>query len=101
MDDWMSDTVAPLLVTLGCLDCFCVERPAPAGVAITSQADVIAHALDRPILGFLLPENMLWWRLDPTGQRYVECLTREFHDGPDGSTHTYYRHWEPGKATVL
>lgn len=79
VDDWMSDTIAPLLVVLGFLDIIFDHPMAPEGVPIETQADVISNGLNRCVAGYILPENMVWWRLDQAG-RYLECLVREYVD---------------------
>lgn len=92
IDDWMSDTVAPLLYTLGNLD-LCFDRPKiPAGEVVESKADSDRLNLDSCVAGFILPENVLWWKLDRSGQ-YTEVLVCEFEDNEEGLPETYYRHW--------
>ena len=49
---------------------------------------------------FVLPENMLWWRLDEAGNRYVECLVREYHEGDDDVVSAFYRHWDDEGSTL-
>ena len=71
IDQWMAETVAPLLLVLGQLDLCMDHPPAPEGEAIETRADVERLGLDRCVASYILPENMLWWRLDPTGQRYA------------------------------
>jgi len=94
IDEWMADTVAPLLVTLGQLDILCDHPAAPKGEPIASQADVLRLKLGTVRARFVLPENMLWWRLDEDGS-YVECLVQEYYDGENGETLRRYRHWTP------
>jgi hypothetical protein len=79
MDDWMRETVAPLLLVLGCLD-VCLDHPkAPPGEKIRTRADELRLGLDRCVASYILPQNMVWWRLDTAG-RYLECLVREYVD---------------------
>jgi hypothetical protein len=79
IDDWMRDTVAPLLLVLGCLD-ICFDHPrVPSGERITTRADEIRLGLDKCVASYILPQNMVWWRCDAAG-RYVECLVREYQD---------------------
>ena len=79
IDDWMRETVAPLLLVLGCLD-ICLDHPvAPPGEIIRTRADEIQFGLDKCIASYILPENMVWWRYDKVG-RYAECLVREYQD---------------------
>ena len=79
----MRETVAPLLLVLGCLD-ICLDHPkAPPGETVTTRADEIApgprHAASRHTS---CPMNMVWWRTDAAG-RYIECLVREYQDPSD------------------
>ncbi len=84
IDQWMAETVAPLLLTLGQLD-LAFDHPAvPAGEEVETRADAERLGLDRCVASYILPENMLWWRLDETGHRYAECLVREVHEGIGG-----------------
>jgi hypothetical protein len=96
IDQWMAETVAPLLMVLGCLDIICDHPPPPRGAAILTRADERNHKLDRCVAGVILPENMLWWELDETGRRYVECLVKE--PGDDGADR--YRHWTKSDWTL-
>lgn len=82
VDDWMRETVAPLLLVLGCLD-VCLDHPqAPPGERVTTRADELRLGLDRCIASYILPQNMVWWRLDAAG-RYLECLVREYTNPSD------------------
>lgn len=86
IDDWMRETVAPLLLVLGCLD-VCLDHPqAPPGENVETRADELRLGLDRCVASYILPQNMLWWRLDAAG-RYRECLVREFTDPSDRVDH--------------
>jgi hypothetical protein len=79
IDDWMRDTVAPLLLVLGCLD-ICFDHPrVPSGERVTTRADELRLGLDRCVASYILPQNMVWWRCDAAG-RYAECLVREYQD---------------------
>ena len=93
IDHWLSETIAPLLLVLGQLDLFMDHPAAPEGEPVETRADLMRLGLDRCVAGFILPDNMLWWRLDESGNRYVECLVREFHEGDDDTVQTFYRHW--------
>jgi hypothetical protein len=84
IDDYMRETIAPLLLVLGCLD-VCLDHPkAPPGETIRTRADELRLGLDRVVASYILPENMVWWRLDAAG-RYLECLVREYIDPSDRS----------------
>jgi len=79
IDDWMAGTVAPLLLVLGQLDII-VDHPARVdGDEVRTRADELRMGLDGCVASHILPENMVWWRLDRRG-RYVECLIREVRD---------------------
>ncbi|HEY2154505.1 MAG TPA: hypothetical protein VGH33_02675 [Isosphaeraceae bacterium] len=99
IDQWMTETVAPLLLTLGQLDLLMDHPPAPDGESIETAADVHRLGLDRCVASYILPENMLWWRLDPTGYRYEECLVLEFHETGAGAI-PRYRHWTDSGSTL-
>ena len=99
IDQWMAEAVAPLLLTLGQLD-LCFDHPtAPDDEEIETRADAERLGLDRCLASYILPENMLWWRLDPTGNHYEECLVRESHEGEDGAE-VRYRHWTASGSTL-
>lgn len=101
VDQWMTETVAPLLLVLGQLD-LCMDHPqAPEGEPIETRADLARLGLDRCVASYILPENMLWWRLDPSGQRYAECLVREVVEDEDGHPCSRFRHWTEDGSTLL
>jgi hypothetical protein len=86
IDDWMRETVAPLLLVLGCLD-ICMDHPkAPPGETVETRADELRLGLDRCVASYILPQNMVWWRLDAAG-RYEECLVREYTSPSDRMDH--------------
>jgi len=98
--NWMADTVAPLLLTLGQLDLCMDHPPVPDGEEVETRADAERLGLGRCIASVILPENMLWWRLDATGQRYLECLLQEaVEDGDEAVLH--YRHWTAEDSTLF
>lgn len=99
VDQWMSETVAPLLLVLGQLDLLMDHPPAPAGEAVETLADVRRLGLDRCVASYVLPENMLWWTLDAGGQRYLECLVLEHHETGDGPE-PRYRYWTADESTL-
>jgi hypothetical protein len=101
IDHWMAESVAPLLLVLGQLDILMDHPPAPEGERIETRADVARLGLDRCHASVILPEDMLWWRLDPTGCRYVECLVREHHDDGGDATAARYRHWTEEGSTLF
>ncbi|MCA1685984.1 MAG: hypothetical protein LC745_08380, partial [Planctomycetia bacterium] len=99
VDQWMSETVAPLLLVLGQLDLYMDHPPAPDGEPIETKADLQRLGLDRCVASYILPENMLWWKLDPNGQRYLECLVLEHHEVGDGPA-VRYRYWTTDGSTL-
>lgn len=92
IDQWMSEVVAPLLLVLGQLDLLMDHPEAPDGQPIETHADVERHGLDRCRASFILPMDMLWWRLDASGHRYEECLVREWVESETGPV-PRFRHW--------
>ena len=99
VDQWMTETVAPLLLVLGQLDLYMDHPPAPDGEAIETRADLLRLGLDKCVASFILPENMLWWSTDPAGLRYVECLVLERRESDDGPV-VQYRHWTASDSTL-
>jgi hypothetical protein len=99
IDQWMAETVAPLLLTLGQLDLVFDHLEAPEGEEVRTRADVERLGLERCFASYILPENMLWWRLDDTGHRYEECLVRELHETVEGAKERY-RFWTEEDSTL-
>ena len=88
IDQWMLEVLAPLLLVLGQID-VCFDHPAnPPGVKIRNRADALRYGLTDCVVSIILPENLVWWRLDSRGAEYAECLV--FERDADG---TVYRHW--------
>jgi len=88
---WIKDVVAPLALTLGQLDVICDHPPLPEGVKaedVRTNADAERLDLNRVVASYLLPENVLWWKLDGRG-RYRELLIEE----PQEVGRSHYRHW--------
>src|ERR1035437_1523814 len=108
IDDWITDTIAPMLLVLGQLDVLLDAPPVPIGEKVATQADVRRLGLDRCVASYIVPENMLWYSLDRAG-RYTECVCQEFVDpsqwkelaagsDPKASAnwardHVLFRHW--------
>jgi hypothetical protein len=74
--------------------------PAPDGEPIETKADLQRLGLDRSVASYILPENMLWWKLDAGGQRYLECLVLERHEDDDGPQ-VRYRFWTAEGSTLF
>jgi len=86
IDDWMRQTLAPLLLVLGCID-VCLDHPqAPPGETIKTRADELRLGLDKCVASYILPQNMVWWRIEAAG-RYLECLVREYQNPADRIDH--------------
>lgn len=82
VDDWVRETLAPLLLQLGCID-VCLDHPRlPPGVQVNTRADEKELGLDRCVASYILPTNVLWWRTDNAG-RYTQVLVREYTDPSD------------------
>ena len=82
IDDYMRETVAPLLLVNGVIDLCLDHPPAPEGETVTTRADELRLGLDKVVTSYILPQNMIWWRKDAAG-RYLECLVREYVDPSD------------------
>lgn len=100
IDHWMAETVAPILLILGQVDLYFDHPRAPEGERITTRADVVRLGVDRCLASVILPEDLLWWRLDATGNRYTECLVLERHEEEDGRESARYRHWTETESTL-
>jgi hypothetical protein len=100
VDHWMAETVAPLLLALGQVDLYLDHPRAPEGAEIATRADATRLGVDRCLASVLLPEDMLWWRLDTMGSRYAECLVLENAEDQDGNPLAHYRHWTETESTL-
>ena len=101
IDHWMIEAVAPLLLTLGQLDLLMDHPPVPEGEEVETRADAERLGLGRCLASVILPQDMLWWRLDATGQRYVECLVLEAVEVEGGDEALpHYRHWTAEGSTL-
>lgn len=88
IDDWMAETVGPMLMVLGCLDVVFDHPAAPDPEAVKTIADQQRLKLDTVVAGIILPVNMVDWDLS-TADRYARCVVAEIRD--DGATQ--YREW--------
>lgn len=95
IDDWMQDTIAPLLLVLGQLDVLFDHPAKPDGAVIRSKADQDKYGLTDCVATFILPQNMVWWKTDRQGF-YAECVVREAKE--DGCSN--FRYWTD-KASFL
>jgi hypothetical protein len=87
IDQWMDETVAPYLLTLGHVDLWFDHPEAPEGARIETRADQLAAGLTSCVANLVLSENILWWRLDSRKADYVEATVFE-----RGSDDSYYWH---------
>jgi hypothetical protein len=99
MDEWMRETVGPLLCALGMLDILCdhpvVDDDYPTlpgpGDAPADDVSNRCHAQ------YILPQDVLWYRLDYTRRYYIEVLIREWSEAytVDGTGYwaETFRHW--------
>ena len=86
MDDYMRETIYPLLVTVGLSD-VTLDRPrAPEGVKVETRKQEEDLKLNRCVASYILAENLVWWRSDNAG-RFTECLIREYVDASDRKDH--------------
>lgn len=101
IDKWFQQEVAPLLLALGQLDVILDHPEAPGGSPVRTRADQEAYGLTRCVAGYVLPENLPWWKLD-SRRRYAEALVREAVEQDtevDGESFRpvrprwNYRHW--------
>ena len=90
IDDWMRETLAPLLLVLGCLD-VCLDHPkAPPGREDHARGPMSCGSGSTVRRQLHPPQNMVWWRTDAAG-RYLECLVREYQDPSDRIDHRQER----------
>lgn len=82
IDDYMRETIAPLLLVNGIIDLCLDHPPAPKDEEVATRADELRLGLDKVVASYILPQNMVWWRKDAAG-RYLECLVREYVDPSD------------------
>jgi hypothetical protein len=77
-----------------------IDRPRlPDDEPIETQDDCSRLGLDTCLASFVLPENMVWWRLDATCSHYEECLVRETIEWDDELI-PLYRHWNAVESTL-
>jgi hypothetical protein len=99
IDEYWQETIAPILMSVGFID-LVFDHPAKEPDALVeSKADQVAQGLDKCVMSYVLPENMVWWKLDAQ-ENYLECVVQELHDADDGSIQTRYRHWTTEGSTL-
>ena len=89
MDQWMAETIAPLLLVLGQIDVILDHPPAPPDEEVVSRWDERRLGLEDVRASFILPENIVWWKLDDLGH-YIEILIREVTDDKG----ILWRYWD-------
>ena len=89
-NDWMQETVAPLILVLGQIDVVLGLPQPPGGVKPQTRAEEMAGGLDRVVASIVMPTNVVWWLLDSKG-RYREVLIQE-HSETEGDGCSF-RHW--------
>lgn len=92
LEEWMRNVIGPLLCALGMIDVGFDHPERPEGEPILFDDD-LGDSDKRCILYYILPQNVLWWKRDYTGQYYIELLIREYHDDEAGRPVERYRHW--------
>jgi hypothetical protein len=73
---WVEETAGPLLLALGQIDLVAEHPKAPDGAVVRTLADLRRLGLTSCRIGVILPENLVWWRLD-SSDRYAEVLVLE------------------------
>lgn len=97
LDEWMKSELAPLLLTLGCLDVLVDHPSAPEGEEIRTEADSRAAGLDRVEARLVMPWDVLWWELDER-RRYRRVLVLEHPEDDDEECR--YRLWTAAGWTL-
>lgn len=114
MDEYMQGVLAPQLLvnaTMGGV----LDRPrlAPGMRPPANLGEEKELGLDRCILSYILPQNLVWGLFDHAGN-YVECVVREWHNTSDSQhghntdtvaadlrpNQSYYRHWTQTEWTL-
>ncbi len=90
IDLWMAETLAPLLLVLGQID-LCVDFPAAESACEGNPS--------RCVISVILPQDLVWWRLDSSGCHYEECLVVESVETPQGMG-ARFRHWTASESTL-
>jgi hypothetical protein len=85
---WMRKTVGPLLLTLGQLDLVFGYPETPPGATVDTLAQARKLGLDGVVAGYILPQNLVWWKLNQRKQ-YLELVVRE----QDETGAVLWRHW--------
>jgi hypothetical protein len=90
LDEFMRDTVAPILCAVGMVD-VAADHPAadPLRPGLFGEPDPAGC-----VARIILPEHMLWWIKDTSGFFYIECMVREYiYDDITNKFVYQFRHW--------
>lgn len=93
LSDWLEQDVGPVFLALGQIDLLFDHPVAPPDEVVRSRADETRLGLAGCVASYILPENLVWWRLDSSECRYLEALVRERLYDDDGKEACRYRHW--------
>lgn len=96
MDEWMRETIAPLLCAIGMID-IAFDHP----MMSEGEPPILGRDTDlasQCVASFYLPENVLNWELDYTKRYYLEVWLQEWEwdedaNGGKGAYVDLYRHW--------
>jgi len=92
LSDWIEQIVAPIFLTLGQIDLLFDHPAVPEGANVVSRADEDELGLRRCVASYILPENVVWWQLDCSGQ-YLEVDVREHAESEDDEHECVIRNW--------
>jgi hypothetical protein len=83
LEEWMREEVAPLLSSLGMID-LAFYHPVRSPDEPVMFGDQLNAPERQCVVKCILPENILWWRLDYTGRYYVEVNTLKYSITDEG-----------------
>ena len=122
LDDWMAGRNRRWRQALEALTFAAIIRCCPACEKVKTRADEKRLGLDKCVASYILPENLVWWKVDNAG-RYIEAVVMEYVDpsdrndfdsrgkpiNPDGkdeaskkwiNSYVRWRHWTATESTV-
>lgn len=89
LDEWMRTRFAPLFLALGCLDVL-IDRPVWTEEVRTKADELRIDNTPRVVV--ITPQDVVWWRLMPTGI-YEQVLIRERTLDDKDQYQEQFRHW--------
>lgn len=92
---FMEETVAPLLMTLGQLDILIEHPAAPEDARVETRRDLVDLGLTSAVASIILPENIPYWELDRQG-----CYERVVVAEWDAENKLQYRVWTKEDSLV-